>query len=107
MYSEGKLTDDEQKWSNSLNVKANAKTGAEKVAESPIEDYYGKEVNYTAPNGVNKWKIFYSDGSNVYLISSEYVNPVVQSPAQPQLPSKNNVSLDQGDATNYPKAARF
>ena len=109
MYSEGKLTDDEQKWSNSLNVKENIKekTGAKKVAESPIEDYYGKEVNYTAPNGVNKWKIFYSDGSNVYLISSEYVNPVVQSPAQPQLPSKNNVSLDQGDATNFPKAARF
>ena len=109
MYSEGKLTDDEQKWSNSLNVKENIKekTGAEKVAESPIEDYYGKEVNYTAPNGVNKWKIFYSDGSNVYLISSEYVNPVVQSPAQPQLPSKNNVSLDQENATNYPKAARF
>ena len=104
MYSEGKLTDDEQKWSNSLNVKANAKTGAEKVAESPIEDYYGKEVNYTAPNGVNKWKIFYSDGNNVYLITTEYVDPA-------KLPSKgegdNPPKPDQGDATNYPKAARF
>ena len=107
MYNEGLDEATEKKWCQSLNLKQNSKTGAEKVAESPIEDYYGKEVNYTAPNGVNKWKIFYSDGSNVYLISSEYVNPVVQSPAQPQLPSKNNVSLDQGDATNYPKAARF
>ena len=107
MYNEGLDEATEKKWCQSLNIKQNSKTGAEKVAESPIEDYYGKEVNYTAPNGVNKWKIFYSDGSNVYLISSEYVNPVVQSPAQPQLPSKNNVSLDQGDATNYPKAARF
>ena len=104
MYSEGKLTDDEQKWSNSLNVKANAKTGAEKVAESPIEDYYGKEVNYTAPNGVNKWKIFYSDGNNVYLITTEYVDPT-------KLPSKgegdNPPKPDRGDATNFPKAARF
>ena len=105
-YNE-EINEQEKNWCQSLNIKQNSKTGAEKVAESPIEDYYGKEVNYTAPNGVNKWKIFYSDGSNVYLISSEYVNPVVQSPAQPQLPSKNNVSLDQGDATNYPKAARF
>ena len=107
MYNEGKVVGKELEWCQSFNIEKNEKTGAEKVAESPIEDYYGKEVNYTAPNGVNKWKIFYSDGSNVYLISSEYVNPVVQSPAQPQLPSKNNVSLDQGNATNYPKAARF
>ena len=107
MYNEGLDEATEKKWCQSLNIKQNSKTGAEKVAESPIEDYYGKEVNYTAPNGVNKWKIFYSDGSNVYLISSEYVNPIVQSTAQPQLPSKNNVSLYQGDVINYPKAASF
>ena len=104
-YNE-EINEQEKNWCQSLNIKENSKTGAEKAKEEPT-NYYGKEVNYTAPNGVNKWKIFYSDGNNVYLISSEYVNPVVQSPAQPQLPSKNNVSLDQGNATNYPKAARF
>ena len=104
MYNEGLDEATEKKWCQSLNIKQNSKTGAEKVAESPIEDYYGKEVNYTAPNGVNKWKIFYSDGNNVYLITTEYVDPA-------KLPSKgegdNPAKPVQGDATNYPKAARF
>ena len=103
MYSEGKLTDDEQKWSNSLNVKVNAKTGAEKAKEDPAKYYGAKVTNYTA-NGISDWKIFYSDGSNVYLITSEYVDPTI-------LPSKgegdNPPKPDQGDAVTYPKAARF
>ena len=107
VYNEDKLNENELNYVSSLNITKNVKTGAEIVEDSPSDEYYGKEVNYTAPNGVNDWKIFYSDGSNVYIISSEYVNPVVESPALPQLPSKNGVSLDQGDATNYPKAARF
>ena len=100
MYNEGLDEATEKKWCQSLNLKQNSKTGAEKVAESPIEDYYGKEVNYTAPNGVNDWRIFYSDGSNVYLITTEYVDPAI-------LPEKDGAKPDQGDATNYPKAARF
>ena len=107
VYNEDKLNENELNYVSSLNITKNVKTGAEIVEDSPSDEYYGKEVNYTAPNGVNDWKIFYSDGSNVYIISSEYVNPVVESPALPQLPSKNGVSLDQRDATNYPKAARF
>ena len=103
MYSEGKLTDDEQKWSNSLNVKANAKTGAEKAKEDPAKYYGAKVTNYIA-NGISDWKIFYSDGSNVYLITTEYVDPAI-------LPSKgegdNPPKPDQVDAANYPKAARF
>ena len=107
MYSEGKLTDDEQKWSNSLNVKANAKTnaktGAEKAKEDPAKYYGAKVTNYTA-NGISDWKIFYSDGNNVYLITSEYVDPT-------KLPSKgegdNPPKPDKGDAANYPKAASF
>ena len=97
MYSEGKLTDDEQKWSNNLNVKLNQKTGVEKVKDDP-QNYYGAKVKYTAPNGINDWKIFYSDGSNVYLITSEYVDPA-------KLPSKDGEKPVQGDAINYPKAA--
>ena len=77
----------------------NKKTQAEKVEENP-EDYYGKKVNYTAPNGVNDWKIFYSDGRGIYLITSEYVDPT-------KLPEKDGVKPDQGNTANYPKAARF
>ena len=45
---------------------------APKVAENPAE-YYGKEVeNYTA-NGM-KWKIFHSDGENIYLITSDFID---------------------------------
>lgn len=33
---------------------------------------YGDSVNYSA-NGVSDWKVFLNDGSNIYLISSDYV----------------------------------
>ena len=33
---------------------------------------YGNKVSYTA-NGVSDWQVFLNDGSNVYLISSDYV----------------------------------
>ena len=33
---------------------------------------YGDSVNYSA-NNVSDWKVFLNDGSNVYLISSDYV----------------------------------
>ncbi len=33
---------------------------------------YGDKVNYSA-NGVSDWQVFLNDGSNVYLISSDYV----------------------------------
>ena len=104
MYSEGKLTDDEQKWSNSLNVKLNQKTGAEKAKEDP-ENYYGAIVEYKTgnediDNDITEWKIFYSDDCNVYIISSNYVDPS-------NLPEKDGAKPDCGDPTNYPKAARF
>ena len=35
--------------------------------------YYGKEVEYTSANGQNDWKIFHSDGTNIYLITGNYV----------------------------------
>ena len=101
MYKE-EMLQQEKDWCQSLNVKENAKTGAEKAKEEP-QNYYGAKVKYTAPNGVNDWKIFYSDGSNVYIITSEYVDPQIEN----QLPSKDGARPDQGDAANYPKAARF
>ena len=33
---------------------------------------YGKTINYSA-NGVSDWKVFYNDGSNVYIIASDYI----------------------------------
>ena len=75
------------------------KTAAKKVYENPTE-YYGKSITNYSANGVEDWKIFYSDGSNVYLITSEYIDPV-------KLPEKDGAKPDQGNAANYPKAARF
>ena len=102
-YDEETVVGNEKEWCKSLNVKANAKTGAEKAKEDPAKYYGAKVTNYTA-NGISDWRIFYSDGNNVYLITTEYVDPA-------KLPSKgegdNPPKPVQGDATNYPKAARF
>ena len=48
---------------------------AEEVAKHPVV-YCGKEVTgYTCDSsaGVNKWKIYHSDGKNIYLIADNYV----------------------------------
>ncbi len=40
-----------------------------------LAKYYGKYVRYTTPNGCNvKWRIFGSNGSNIYLIADDYVS---------------------------------
>ena len=38
--------------------------------------YYGAEVTgyECASDGVNKWRIFYSDGNNIYLIADDYIH---------------------------------
>lgn len=82
-----------------LMMSIETKTAAKKVYENPTE-YYGKSITNYSANGVEDWKIFYSDGSNVYIITSDYIDPV-------KLPEKDGAKPDQGDATNYPKAARF
>ena len=44
------------------------------VAEHP-ETYYGLKVtNYTSKNGQNDWRIFYSDGTQIFLITGDYIN---------------------------------
>ena len=45
---------------------------AQDIKNNP-EGYYGQEVNYTSANGQNDWKIFHSDGTNIYLITGNYV----------------------------------
>ena len=47
---------------------------AQMVAENP-EKYYGLKVtNYTSTNGQDDWKIFYSDGTHIFLITGDYVD---------------------------------
>ena len=43
---------------------------ASQVALVPTT-YYGKTVNYSA-NGVSDWRVFYSNGTNIFLISSNF-----------------------------------
>ena len=74
-----------------------SKVSAKEVADN-APDYYGKTVtNYTA-NGVSDWKIFHSDGTNIYLISSDYI-PVDKIPA-----TKGGSAIVNTNST-YPKAA--
>ena len=47
---------------------------AQMVAEHP-ETYYGLKVtNYTSQNEQNDWRIFYSDGTQIFLITGDYIN---------------------------------
>ena len=47
---------------------------AKMVAENP-EKYYGLKVtNYTSTNGQDDWRIFYSDGTHIFLITGGYVD---------------------------------
>lgn len=59
--------------------------------------YYGKKVNYSA-NEISDWKIFHSDGTNIYLISSDYI-PVNK------LPIPNNGQRIVNTNSTYPKGA--
>ena len=45
---------------------------AQDIKNNP-EGYYGQTVDYTSTNGQNDWKIFHSDGTNIYLITGNYV----------------------------------
>ena len=54
------------------NEKNNAITATEVASDA---SYIGKYVNYTTPCGDPdvKWRIFYADSSNIYLIASDYL----------------------------------
>ena len=69
----GNYKDSEKK--ENTKVIASIKTtniSAQDIKNNP-EGYYGQEVNYTSSNGQNDWKIFHSDGTNIYLITGNYV----------------------------------
>ena len=68
---------------NEYETSATAQTGkivsTATVAQNPTE-YYGQEVvNYgvkydNTTGATNKWRIFYADGNNIYLIADDYVH---------------------------------
>ena len=97
-YVGDKVTEKEKKWLDDLGIKENEKTAAEKVAEDT--DYYGKKITNYEANGVSDWKMFYSDGNNVYIIASDYVD-------LDKLPSTKNGYSPKLRDSNYPKAAKF
>ena len=49
---------------------------SEEIASKPEEHYGGEVKNYLAPSGDPdvKWRIFYADEENVYLIASDYIH---------------------------------
>ena len=83
MTKEGKLSlGDSNSSASSGDKKTEDETKTEdesgKTVANAIEaTNYGDEVtNYTA-NGISDWRIFYKDGTNTYLIASDYV-PITQ-----------------------------
>ena len=95
MYEET-VTEKEARWFEELGIKK--KISAKSVAEKP-QEYYGKNITNYSANEVTEWKIFHSDGKNVYLITSDYVD-VSKLPAP-----KAGGSKPKNINKNYPKAA--
>ena len=93
------ISQKEKEWLKEAEIKEYAKTAAEKVYEDT--SYYGKSITNYEVNGVKDWKIFYSDGSNVYIIASDYVDvsklPTTSAGHKPEKPTDSS----------YTKAAPF
>ena len=97
-YVGAKVTEKEKKWLDDLGVKEDIETAAEKVAKDL--NYYGKRITNYEANGVSDWKIFYSDGNNVYIIASDYVD-------LDKLPSTSKGHKPQNTDSSYPKGVTF
>ncbi len=69
---------------------------AAEVANHPVV-YCGKEVTgYTCDNsaGISKWKIYHSDGKNIYLIADNYI-------AGEYIPSKDGATMIEDSNTVF------
>lgn len=89
--------------------------GKTTLASQIKAENYGETINYSS-NGITDWKIFYNDGTNVYLIASEYL-PVEKVPTAtgmtttgtyqaywsnvPSLQTVNNIILTKFKHTGY------
>lgn len=47
---------------------------AAELINSNVEKYYGAKVTNYIANGIQGWEVFHSDGKNVYLIATNYIN---------------------------------
>ena len=66
-----------QKQSNTVDnvkiLKTYSNVTAQMVANEPAKYYGLKVTDYTSQNGQNDWRIFYSDGIHIFLITGDYV----------------------------------
>ena len=92
------ISQKEKEWLKEAEVKEYEKTAAEKVYEDT--SYYGKSITNYSANGVTDWKIFHSDGKNVYIIASDYVDVS-------KLPTTSAGHKPANTNSIYPKAAPF
>ena len=73
--------------------------------------YYGKKVtDYSSVNGQDDWKIFYSDGTHIFLITGDYVDLTVadrldSNTGMTTTPSKNNVAWNHVNGFQEPNPA--
>ena len=67
-----------QKQSNTVEnvkiLKTYSNVTAQMVANEPAKYYGLKVTDYTSQNGQNDWRIFYSDGTHIFLITGDYIN---------------------------------
>ena len=98
IYVEDKVSENEKNWLADMTVGAKEKFA--KVVEANVADYYGKRITNYSANGVSDWKIFHSDGKNVYIIASDYV-PVST------LPTTSAGHKPANTNSSNPKAAPF
>ncbi|MBQ9012509.1 MAG: hypothetical protein IJ094_02925 [Bacilli bacterium] len=99
VYKTENLTEKELEMVQNLNVRENIKTSAE-IIEEDANTAYGANVTNYSSNGVSEWKIFYSDGQHVYLISSKYIDVN-------KLPATKNGYKPENCNAEYPKTANF
>lgn len=92
------ISQKEKEWLEETEIKEYAKTASEKVYEDA--SYYGKSITNYEVNGVKDWKIFHSDGKNVYIIASDYVDVS-------KLPTTSAGHKPANTNSSYPKAAPF
>lgn len=70
--------DEERQISNIVNEIWSTEENKLTLVSQITPNDYGKKIDYSA-NGVSDWKIFYSDGINVYIITSDYLDMSVTS----------------------------
>ena len=100
IYVEEKVSENEKKWLTDITITAKPVPPIAEEVNENATNYYGKRITNYSANGVTDWKIFHSDGKNVYIIASDYVDvSKLPKTSAGHKPANTNIS--------YPKAAQF